>query len=62
MLALNCSMRTGEEEDIRPDSTHISCTMEMLDPDRYFDVVVIDEAQMISDEDRGYAWTNGILG
>lgn len=59
---VNCSMRTGEEEDIRPDSTHISCTMEMLDPDRYFDVVVIDEAQMISDEDRGYAWTNGILG
>ena len=59
---VSCSMLTGEEEDIRKDSTHISCTMEMMDPAHYYDVAVIDEAQMIADDDRGYAWTKGILG
>lgn len=59
---VSCSMLTGEEEDIRKGSTHISCTMEMMDPAHYYDVAVIDEAQMIADDDRGYAWTKGILG
>lgn len=57
-----CSMRTGEEEDIRPDATHISCTVEMLDTKKFMDMAVIDEAQMIEDSSRGYAWTNAILG
>ena len=59
---VNCSMRTGEEDDTRPGSTHVSCTVEMLDTSQYYDLVVIDEAQMIEDENRGYAWTNAILG
>lgn len=59
---VNCSMLTGEEDDIRDGATHISCTVEMLDTSTYYDVTVIDETQMISDLSRGYAWTNAILG
>lgn len=57
-----CSMTTGEEEDIVPDATVMSCTVEKLHIDEVFDVAVIDECQMISDHDRGYAWTRAILG
>ena len=57
-----CSMTTGEEEDIIPDAKHMSSTIEKLDMNKYYDVCVIDEAQMIEDNDRGWAWTNAILG
>lgn len=57
-----CSLLTGEEEDIVENATHISSTVEMLDLGKEYEVVVIDEAQMIADEDRGYAWTKAILG
>ena len=40
----------------------MSCTIEMVNQSRLYDVVVIDEIQMIASEDRGYAWTNAILG
>ena len=64
MLAagVNCSMLTGEEEDIRPGSTHISSTVEKLDVHRAFEVAVVDECQMIADPERGFAWTRAILG
>lgn len=64
MLAagVNCSMLTGEEEDIRPGSTHISSTVEKLDVHRVFEVAVVDECQMIADPERGFAWTRAILG
>lgn len=57
-----CSMITGEEEDIMPDARHESCTMEKLRCDRYYEIGVIDEAQMLSDVARGWAWTQAILG
>lgn len=57
-----CSLLTGEEEDIRPGGTHISSTVEKLDISQQYDVAVIDECQMISDEQRGFAWTRAILG
>ncbi len=57
-----CSMTTGEEEDIIPGATIMSCTVEKLHMDEVFDVAVIDECQMINDRDRGYAWTRAILG
>lgn len=57
-----CSMTTGEEEDIVPDATVMSCTVEKLHIDEVFDIAVVDECQMISDRDRGYAWTRAILG
>ncbi len=57
-----CSMITGEEENIIPNATHMSSTVELLNTDHYYDVCVIDEAQMLSDEVRGWAWTKAILG
>ena len=59
---VNCSLSTGEEEDIRDCDTHVAATAEKLDIKRHFEVAVIDECQMISDRERGYAWTRAILG
>lgn len=55
-----CSLKTGEEEKITPGASHISCTVEMFNERDYYQVVVIDEAQMISDKDRGYSWYKAI--
>ena len=57
-----CSMSTGEEEDIVPDATIMSCTVEKLHVEEVYDIAVVDECQMIADIDRGYAWTRAILG
>ena len=57
-----CSLNTGEEEDARPDDTHVAATAEKLDLSRRYDVAVIDECQMIADRERGFAWTRAILG
>ncbi len=59
---VNCSLTTGEEEDVKEGDTHVAATAEKLDMKRRFDVAVIDECQMISDRERGYAWTRAILG
>ncbi len=59
---VDCSLTTGEEEDIREDDTHVSATAEKLDLKAHYDVAVIDECQMIADRERGYAWTRAILG
>lgn len=59
---INCSLTTGEEKDIRDGAKHLSCTVEKMDMTRHFDVCVIDEAQMVADSDRGWAWTEAILG
>ncbi|GAA0314732.1 hypothetical protein GCM10008967_01540 [Bacillus carboniphilus] len=55
-----CSLKTGEEEKINPKASHISCTVEMFHEKDYYDVVVIDEAQMIADKDRGFSWYKAI--
>ena len=57
-----CSLTTGEEEDIDPDDTHIAATAEKLELSHRYAVAVIDECQMISDPERGFAWTRAILG
>lgn len=58
-----CNMITGEEQKIvDPGAGLLSCTVEMLSPDNIFDVAVIDEIQMISDEQRGNGWTTAVLG
>ena len=44
------------------DANHDSCTIEKADLTKEYDVAVIDEIQMIKDEDRGFAWTNALLG
>ena len=56
------SLITGEEEIIDEESTHISSTIEMMNAAVDVDVCVIDEIQMISDRDRGWAWANALMG
>ncbi|MBU8907944.1 helicase-related protein [Desertibacillus haloalkaliphilus] len=55
-----CSLKTGEEEKIVHGSTHIACTVEMFRENDSYDVIVIDEAQMIADKDRGFSWYKAI--
>ena len=57
-----CSLVTGEEQIQVPDSRVQSSTIEMADLEEQYDVAVIDECQMISDRDRGGAWTAAVLG
>lgn len=57
-----CNLLTGEERRIvAPDAGLISCTVEMLPLQTPFDVVVIDEIQMLGDPQRGSAWTSAVL-
>ena len=53
---------TGEEQKKLPNSTHTSSTIEMCNISRLVDCAVIDEIQMISDESRGWAWSQALIG
>ncbi|KAI4727025.1 P-loop containing nucleoside triphosphate hydrolase protein [Aureobasidium sp. EXF-10728] len=61
-----CMLVTGEEkrapddESLAADIT--SCTVEMMPLNKDVDVAVIDEIQMIGSADRGWAWTQAVLG
>ncbi|MGG5252406.1 helicase-related protein, partial [Neobacillus sp. SM06] len=55
-----CSLKTGEEEKFVSNAVHISSTVEMFHEKDFYDVVVIDEAQMITDKDRGFSWYKAI--
>ena len=61
-LGVPCSLVTGEEQELVAGARHQSSTVEMADTVKKYAVAVIDEAQMISDPDRGGAWTAAILG
>ncbi|GAC1498742.1 MAG: hypothetical protein NVS1B2_21970 [Vulcanimicrobiaceae bacterium] len=54
------SLVTGEERVLLPGARHVSSTVEMVDLKRELDVAVVDEAQMLQDEQRGWAWTLAI--
>lgn len=53
---------TGQERREIAFSTHASATVEMFSLDKEYDVVVVDEIQMIADAARGAAWTKALLG
>lgn len=57
-----CDLMTGEEEIIKENSTHISCTIEKVNLKQNYDIAVIDEIQMINDTQRGIAWSRAVLG
>ena len=57
-----CSLITGEERILVPGSRVQSSTIEMADLHAHYDIAVIDECQMITDRDRGGAWTAAVLG
>lgn len=52
-----CNLLTGEEYIPIPGATITAATIEMFNSQHSGDVVVIDEAQMLADADRGWAWT-----
>ena len=56
------SYLTGEERDIRPEARFIASTIEMLNPSAEYDTVVIDEVQLLTDRDRGWAWCQALVG
>lgn len=59
-----CALITGEEQRIPEgvDTYFSSCTVEMAPLNSMVDVAVIDEIQMISDEMRGWAWSQAVMG
>ena len=57
-----CSLVTSEERILVDGAEHQSSTVELANFKRFYDVAVIDEAQMITDEERGGHWTAAILG
>ncbi|RAL65765.1 hypothetical protein DID88_005430 [Monilinia fructigena] len=59
-----CSLITGEERRVPEGEKDLmkSCTVEMVPLNTKVDVAVIDEIQMIGDEERGWAWTQAVLG
>ncbi|KAI9229539.1 MAG: P-loop containing nucleoside triphosphate hydrolase protein [Piptocephalis tieghemiana] len=60
-----CDLITGEEScrALGKDTPAplISCTVEMTPIDQDFDVVVVDEIQMLADPQRGSSWTHALL-
>lgn len=64
---VRCNLVTGEEVVVDIDENGnraglTSGTIEMLSLSDSYDVIVVDEIQMIGDQFRGSAWTNAILG
>ncbi len=57
-----CSLLTGEERVVIPGAGHVASTIEMMQSDVELDTIVIDEVQMLADKDRGWAWTQAIVG
>jgi ATP-dependent RNA helicase SUPV3L1/SUV3 len=62
-MGIPCSLVTGEEEVIREGATHYCCTVEEFArfKRQHWDVVVVDEVQMLTDEQRGWAWTDALV-
>ena len=61
---ITCDLVTGDEMVVQPagGARMKSCTVEMVPLNVKADVAVIDEIQMIGSRDRGWAWTQALLG
>lgn len=57
-----CNLRTGEEHRECVGAHHVASTIEMADLSKMVDVAVVDEAQLLLDPDRGWAWTQALVG
>lgn len=55
------TLLTGEEVIEIDGATHYSSTIEMARFGEFFDCCVIDEIQMITDKQRGWAWTRALV-
>jgi hypothetical protein len=56
-----CNLLTGEEHIPVMDASITAATVEMFNPQQSGGCVVIDEAQMLADADRGWAWTRALM-
>ncbi|MEQ8674372.1 MAG: helicase-related protein [Aggregatilineales bacterium] len=56
-----CNLLTGEEYIPVPGANITAATIEMFNPNTSGEVVVIDEAQLLADADRGWAWTRALM-
>lgn len=61
-LGIITNLVTGEEQKIIEEATHVSSTIEMCNFSKVVDVAVIDEIQMIADKERGWAWSQALIG
>lgn len=59
-----CDLITGDEKIVQGgDKAQMkSCTVEMVPLNTDVDVAVVDEIQMIGHKERGWAWTQALLG
>lgn len=57
-----CTLLTGEERSEIEGAVFQASTIEMMDIRKAYDCVIIDEAQMVAEEERGGSWTSAILG
>jgi len=59
-----CNLITGDDRKLAEglNATMASCTVEMVPLNMELEVAVIDEIQMIGNIERGWAWTQALLG
>ncbi len=57
-----CSLLTGEEMEIKAGARFVASTIEMANLSEWIDCVLIDEVQIILDKNRGWAWSQAIVG
>ncbi len=58
---VRCNLLTGEEYIPVDGATITAATVEMFNPQRSGACVIIDEAQLLADPDRGWAWTRALM-
>lgn len=56
-----CNLLTGEEYIPIPGAQITAATIEMFNTENGGDCIIIDEAQMLADTDRGWAWTRALM-
>jgi hypothetical protein len=56
-----CTLLTGEEYIPVEGARIVAATIEMFNPTESGDCVIIDEAQMLADSNRGWAWTRALM-
>jgi len=56
-----CSLITGEERICIENAPYTASTVEMFDANKAYDCVILDEAYMVSDNNRGWAFTRVLL-
>lgn len=57
-----CNLLTGEERIDVPGARITAATVEMFNPHQSGQCVLIDEAHLLADPDRGWAWTRALMG